>query len=116
MQSGETGMRGTIALLLLLAACGMKEPENERVRKTVASWDALLALAASSYARGELPKHFVKNATEAATEELSKQANGHAAARAIALAHDLQEAAEHDDISAATRVGNELDKEAKELQ
>ena len=109
-------MRWCLAFCIVLAACGMKEPESERVKKTIASWEASLALTANFYARGELPKHFVKNATEAATEELSKSTYGHAAARALALAHDLEDAAEHDDRSAATRAGNELDQEAKRLQ
>jgi hypothetical protein len=113
-------MRRCLIVCLLLAACGLKEPEDERVRKSIASWEASLALTANSFARGELPKHFLKNAAEAATDELSKEKVPpkltHAAARALALADQLKNAAEHDDPSAATRAGNALDKEAKELQ
>ena len=109
-------MRRCLVVCLLLVACGTKPPEAERVRKTVASWDASLALAASSWARGDLPKHFVRNAAEAATEELSKEATGHDAARALALAHELREAAEHDDRAAASRLASALDAQAKALQ
>jgi hypothetical protein len=109
-------MRRCLALCLLLAACGLKEPKDERVRKTIASWDGALALSAEHWAKGELPKHFVKNAAEAATEELSKQTYGHAAARALAMAAELKEAAERDDRNAAVRLSNELAKESKELQ
>ena len=109
-------MRRCLAFCLLFVACGTKQPEDERIRKTVASWDASLALAASAWTRGELPKHFVRNAAEAATEELSKEANGHAAARALAIAHELQDAVEHDDRAAATRVASALDEQSKELQ
>jgi hypothetical protein len=109
-------MRWCLALCLLLAACGTKQPEDERVRKTVASWDGALALAAGAWTRGELPKHFVKNAADAATEELSKQAHGHAAARALGLAAELKDAAEHDDRAAAARIAATLEKESKELQ
>lgn len=109
-------MRRSLVILLLLAACGTKQPEAERIRKTVASWDASLALTGSSWARGELPDHFVRNATEAATEELTKDAQGHDAARAVALAHDLEDAVEHSDRAAAARVANELDRQAKALQ
>ena len=116
MQMRDTAMRWCLAFCLLLAACGTKEPEAERIRKTVASWEASLALTASSWARGDLPKHFVKNAAEAATEELSKEANGHAAARALALAHELEEAAEHDDRAAAARIASALQQQSKELQ
>ena len=94
----------------------MKEPEDERVRKTVASWDSALALTAAHWVRGELPKHFVKDAAEAATEELSKQAKGHDAARALALAAELKDAVEHDDRGAGARIGAALDKASKELQ
>ena len=108
-------MRRCLLVFLLLVACGTKPPEEERVRKTVASWDASLALAAGAWARGDLPKHFVRNAAEAAAEELSKEA-GPAAARALALAHELREAAEHDDRAAASRVASALEKQAKALQ
>jgi len=116
MQSRDLDMRRSLAVCLLLFACGTKPPEAERVRKTVASWDASLALAASAWARGDLPKHFVRNAAEAATEELSKEATGHDAARALALAHELREAAEHDDRAAASRLASALDAQAKALQ
>jgi hypothetical protein len=109
-------MRRCLILCLLLAACGMKQPESERVRKTIASWDGALALTADSWTKGELPKHAVKNAAEAATEELSKQAYGHAAAHALALANDLKDAAEHDDRGAAARIARELEHDAKALQ
>lgn len=109
-------MRWCLALCLFLAACGAKQPEDERVRKTIASWDGALALAAGAWTRGELPKHFVKNAAEAATEELSKQAHGHAAARALALAAELKDAAEHDDRAAALRIAAALEKESQALQ
>src|SRR3954467_2501313 len=104
----EIGMRRCLVICLLLAACGIKQPEAEREKKTVASWDASLALTASAWARGDIPNHFVRNAAEAAKEELSKGATGHAAARAIALAHELQDAAEHDDRAAGARLANEL--------
>jgi hypothetical protein len=103
-------MRRALALCLLLAACGMKEPEQEREKKTIASWEASLALAAEGWTRGELPKHFVRNAAEAATEELSKEKN---AARAVALAHDLQDAVEHDDRAAAARIAGALEKDSR---
>jgi len=109
-------MRWCLVICVLLAACGMKQPEAEREKKTVASWDASLALTAGAWVRGDLPKHIVRNAAEAAVEELGKEAKGHDAARAIALAHELQEAAEHDDRAAAARLANELDAQAKELQ
>src|SRR3954451_22234894 len=112
----EIGMRCCLVICLLLAACGTKEPEAEREKKTVASWDASLALTASSWARGELPKHFVRNAAEAAVEELGKAAKGHDAARAIALAAELKDAAEHDDRTAGSRLAKALDAQAKELQ
>src|SRR5438067_762333 len=109
VQMRNTAMRRCLAFCLLLVACGTKPPEDERIRKTVASWEASLALAASSWARGDLPTHFVKNSTEAATEELSKTAKGHAAARALALTHELQEAAERDDRAAANRLAGALE-------
>jgi hypothetical protein len=109
-------MRRCLAICLLLVACGAKEPESERVRKTIASWDGVLALTAASWARGELPKHFVKDAAEAATEELSKQAYGHAAAHALALAGELKKAAENDDRSAGARLAALLEQEAKKQQ
>jgi len=109
-------MRRALALCLILAACGMKQPEAEREKKTVASWDASLALTAGAWVRGDLPKHFVRNAAEAAGEELSKSTKGHDAARAIALAHQLQDAAERDDRAAGARLANALDAQAKELQ
>jgi hypothetical protein len=109
-------MRWCLALFLLLAACGAKEPQEERVRKTIASWDGALALTGAAWANGELPKHFVKNAAEAATEELSKQAYGHAAARALALADELKKAAENDDKAAAARLAATLEQEAKKQQ
>jgi hypothetical protein len=112
-----------VIFVLLLLACGTKQPEAERARRSVASWDASLALAASSWTRGELPKHFIRNAAEAAVEELSKEAGGtvppdvtHASARAIALAHELEEAVEHDDFNAALRVANALEAQSKALQ
>ena len=86
------------------------------MRKTIASWDASLALTASAWARGDLPTHFVRDAAEAATEELSKEATGHDAARALALAHELRDAAEHDDRAAGSRVASALEKQAKALQ
>ena len=116
MQSRDLGMRRCLAVCLLLVACGTKPPEAERVRKTVASWDASLALTASSWARGEVPKHFIRHAAEAATEELSKKTTGHDAARALALAHELREAVEHDDRAAASRLASALDAQAKALQ
>ena len=109
-------MRWCLALCLLLAACGAKQLEEERVRKTIASWDGALALTASAWTRGELPTHFVKDAAEAATEELSKQAHGHAAARALALADELKTAAEQDDRAAASRIAAALETESKALQ
>jgi hypothetical protein len=116
MQWRGVGMRRCLIVCLLLAACGMKQPESKRVRKTVASWDASLALTATSWSKGDLPKHFVKNAAEAAVEELSKSAYGHAAAHALALANDLKEAAEHDDKAAASRISQALERDAKALQ
>ena len=86
-------MRTAIALALLLAACGTKPPEAELEKKTVASWEATLALARDAYQRGDIPKHIVRNVAEAATEEISKEAKGHEAARALAAAHDLEEQA-----------------------
>lgn len=103
-------------LFLLLAACGLKQPESERVRKTIASWDGALALTAVHWTRGDLPKHFVKDAAEAASEELSKQTYGHAAAHALAMAHGLDDAAERDDKNSAARIARELEAESKELQ
>jgi|GEM_PF-6327904 len=116
MQLRGIGMRRCLALCLLLVACGAKEPQSERVRKTIASWDGALALTASSWAKGDLPKHFVKDAAEAATEELSKQAYGHAAARALALADELKKAAENDDKSAGARLAATFEQEAKKQQ
>ena len=94
----------------------MKEPEQEHEKKTIASWNASLALTASSWARGEVPSHFARHAVEAATEELGKEALGHAAAPTIALAHDFQEAVERDDRAAAARIARELDAQSKALQ
>jgi hypothetical protein len=84
-------MRRAVAFFLLLAACGMKPPKAEIEKKTVASWEATLALAAEAYERGDVPKHIVRNVAEAASEEISKEAKGHEAARALAAAHDLEE-------------------------
>lgn len=109
-------MSRCLAVCLLLVACGVKPPESERARKTIVSWDGALALTARAWTRGDLPKHFVKNGAEAATEEISKQAKGHAAARALALADELKDAAEHDDKAAAARVALALEQQAKELQ
>ncbi|HEY6141694.1 MAG TPA: hypothetical protein VI670_28365 [Thermoanaerobaculia bacterium] len=86
-------MRTAIALALLLAACGTKPPKAELEKKTVDSWEATLALARDAYRRGDVPKHIVRNVAEAATEEISKEAKGHEAARALAAAHDLEEQA-----------------------
>jgi hypothetical protein len=116
VQLRESGMRWCLVLCLIFAACGAKPSEDERVRKTVASWDGALALAAGAWTRGELPKHFVRNAADAATEELSKQAHGPAASRALALAGQLKDAAEHDDRAAAARLAATLEKEAKAQQ
>jgi hypothetical protein len=109
-------MRRWLVICLLLAACGMKQPEAEREKKTVASWDASLALTARYWTRGEVPKHFARHAAEAATEELSKNAKSQAAARTIALAHDLEDAIERDDRAAGSRIAVELDAQSKALQ
>lgn len=109
-------MRSVVLICLLLAACGMKQPEDEQEKKTVASWDASLALTADEWARGDLPGHFVKDAAGAAKEELSKKAKGHDAARAVALAHELEDAVERDDRGAANRLAAALSAQAKELQ
>ena len=86
-------MRRVVAFALLLAACGTKPPEAELEKKTVDSWEATLNLARNAYERGDVPKHIVRNVAEAATEEISKEAKGHDAARALAAAHDLEEQA-----------------------
>ena len=78
---------------LLLAACGTKPPEAEVEKKTVASWEATLELTRDAYQRGDIPKHIVRNVAEAATEEISKEAKGDEASRALAAAHDLEEQA-----------------------
>ncbi len=86
-------MRRAVAFALLLAACGTKPPEAQMEKKTVDSWEATLNLARNAYERGDVPKHIVRNVAEAATEEISKEAKGHEAARALAAAHDLEEQA-----------------------
>jgi hypothetical protein len=113
-----------LTLIALLAlACGMKEPDAERVRKSVASWDASLALTAGSWIAHHVPGHFVRNAVEAAVDEVSKDVAAKvppevvtASAHTLALAHQLQEAVEHEDRGAALRVQRELEQRAKELQ
>jgi hypothetical protein len=86
-------MRRVLVFALLLAACGTKPPEAEVEKKTVASWEATLELTRDAYQRGDIPKHIVRNVAEAATEEISKEAKGDEASRALAAAHDLEEQA-----------------------
>jgi len=107
VQLRDIVMRRYLAFCLLLVACGMKPPEEEREKKTIDSWEASLAFAAEAWTRGEVPKHVVRNVADAATEEISKDAKGHAAARVLALARDLKEAVEHDDRAAAARKARE---------
>ncbi|HEV2720432.1 MAG TPA: hypothetical protein VG323_10480 [Thermoanaerobaculia bacterium] len=103
-------MRFAAALaVLLVAACGLKQPQEQREKRTVQSWAASLALAGDAWTRGELPKHFVRNAAEAAVEELTKSAKGHDAARVIALGHQLEDAVERDDRAAAARIAIDLE-------
>jgi len=102
-----------VLIALLLAACGTKQTPDQREKKTVQSWEASLALAGDAWTRGELPKHFVRNAADAAVEELSKNAKGHEAARAIALAHQLEEAVERDDRAAAGRIAIDLEEASR---
>ena len=80
-----------LTLMAFLAlACGMKEPDAERVRKSVASWDASLALAASSWIAHQVPGHFVRNAVEAAVDEVSKEVAGKVPPRVVdASAHTI---------------------------
>ncbi|HKS25838.1 MAG TPA: hypothetical protein VJZ76_23810 [Thermoanaerobaculia bacterium] len=86
-------MQRVLVVALLLAACGTKPPEAELEKKTVDSWKATLALTRDAYQRGDIPKHIVRNVAEAATEEISKDAKGDEASRALAAAHDLAEQA-----------------------
>lgn len=108
---------------LLALACGLKEPDDERVRKSVASWDASLALTASSWIAHHVPDHFVRDAVEAAVDDVSKDVAGkvpaevvNASAQTIVLAHQLQGAVEHDDRGAALRVERELQQQAEALR
>ena len=118
-------MHRRVAFLLLLVIGCSKPPEADQLRKAVVSWSSSLAMTAQYWRIGQVPDRFVKTVTEGAVDELGNQSRSsqaiapaltRAAAGTIALAHELDDAVEHHDRSAAARNEQELDAIARDLR
>jgi len=116
--------RHVVFVLLLALACH-KPPDSEQLRKSVVSWSSSLELTAHHWLAGQLPDRFVGTITEGAVDELGNQSRSSqsippqltaAAAHAIALAHELDDAVERHDRGAVARDEQQLAAIAKELR
>jgi hypothetical protein len=66
-------MRRALAILVLIAVACSKQPDAEKVSKTIDSWSADIGLVSHALQAHKVSKQYAKQVGEVAEEELSKQ-------------------------------------------
>ena len=88
---------------LLLISCGGEKPD-----KAAKSWSATLRMTAEKWVDNSVPARFVRSTCDSAEKALKKNPD---AAKVLAAAAKLRDAAERGDRNAAREVAEELGKE-----
>jgi hypothetical protein len=99
----------TVAILLALA-CG-KDTDDEKLRKSIVSWNATLQIVADARLKNEIRDGFAVKTIAEAVDDLESQSwktTSKRAERLIAIAVKLRDAIEADDRAAIVKARGEL--------
>jgi hypothetical protein len=106
-----TSMRSLfLALLLLTLACN-KESDDEKLRKSIVSWNATLQIVADARLKNEIRDGFALKTIDEAVDDLDSQSSKTTNKRAeqlIGVAAKLRDAIQRGDRGAIAQVSHEL--------
>ena len=102
--------RSLFALILLALACS-KQDDDEKLQKSIVSWNATLQIVADARLRNEVSDGFALKTIDEAVDDLEGQSSkttNKQAEQLIGIAVKLHQAIERDDKSAIANVRGEL--------
>ncbi|HEV7427788.1 MAG TPA: hypothetical protein VGQ46_15610 [Thermoanaerobaculia bacterium] len=104
-----TPMRSLCLPLILLALACNKESDDEKLRKSIVSWNATLQIVADARLNNEVRDGFALKTIDEAVDDLeSAKTTSKSAEQLIGIAAKLREAIERGDRAAIAQVRQEL--------
>src|SRR3954453_16883784 len=104
-------MRRLCVVLIVLSLACSKQNDDDKLRKSIASWKATLRIVADARLKNEVRDGFVLNTIDGAIEDLEGQSAKTTKKRAehlIGVAAKLRQAVERDDLPATAQARGEL--------